>query len=86
VGKFAPNRSGLYDTTGHVDSWTRDCRHESYNGAPVDGRAWTEGACDRRVIRSGFWDSAGLRATYRLFVYLTSSPSDVGFRLARDSD
>ena len=42
VGSFAANGFGLYDMVGNVWEWTEDCWHDSYNGAPTDGSAWTE--------------------------------------------
>ena len=56
VGSFAPNQFGLYDMVGNVWEWTEDCYHDSYNGAPADGSAWTGGDCSRRVVRGGSWD------------------------------
>ena len=41
VGSFSPNGFGLYDMVGNVGQWTEDCYHDSYNGAPADGSAWT---------------------------------------------
>src|SRR5262249_7097432 len=55
VGSFKPNDFGLFDTTGNVESWTQDCDHDDYSGAPTDGSAWTAGDCFRRVVRGGSW-------------------------------
>ena len=34
--------------------WVEDCWHETYHGAPTNGRAWTEGTdCSKRVMRGG---------------------------------
>jgi formylglycine-generating enzyme required for sulfatase activity len=57
VGGKKPNDFGLYDMHGNVWEWVEDCYNKKYNGSPVDGAAWTEGDCDRRVIRGGAWDS-----------------------------
>jgi formylglycine-generating enzyme required for sulfatase activity len=87
VGSFKPNGLGLYDTTGNVDSWTLDCWHDSYIGAPTDGNAWTTGGdCDRRVVRGGSWGdrSFDLRAAHRN--WSSGSNSEVGLRLARSND
>jgi formylglycine-generating enzyme required for sulfatase activity len=45
VGSFAANGFGLYDMVGNVYEWVEDCYHDSYNGAPADGAAWTGGDC-----------------------------------------
>jgi formylglycine-generating enzyme len=84
VGKFQPNRFGLYDTTGNVWSWTQDCYHESYSRAPADGSAWTtRGDCSRRVLRGGSWnnDPGYLRAASRSWG--PTAFSHVGLRVAR---
>jgi formylglycine-generating enzyme required for sulfatase activity len=45
VGSFAPNGFGLNDMVGNVWAWTEDCYHDRYDGAPLDGTAWTIGDC-----------------------------------------
>jgi formylglycine-generating enzyme required for sulfatase activity len=70
VGSFAPNPFGLYDMLGNVFQWTADCNHDSYDGAPSDGSAWTPGSrfgrnimilghsgpvCPLRPARGGSW-------------------------------
>jgi formylglycine-generating enzyme required for sulfatase activity len=85
VGKFRPNRFGLYDTTGNVYSWTQDCDHGSYSGAPTDGSAWTtDGNCSTRILRGGAWgDPPGpLRAASR--ASNDAGTAGDGIRLARD--
>jgi formylglycine-generating enzyme required for sulfatase activity len=52
VGSFKPNPFGLYDMAGNVFVTLADCWHETYDGAPTDGSAWTVGGdCLRRVVR-----------------------------------
>jgi formylglycine-generating enzyme len=87
VGSFRANAFGLHDMLGNVGEWTQDCWNANYTGAPVDGRAWSAGDCDLRVVRGGSWDDApqGLRAAYRV-----GSPTVIrvygrGFRVARDA-
>ena len=67
VGSFAANGFGLYDTVGNVWEWTEDCHHNNYNGAPVDGTAWTGDDCSSRVVRGGSWlyGPPDLRAAFR---------------------
>lgn len=56
VGSFPPNAFGLYDMHGNVWEWCLDYRHDSYEGAPTDGSAWTTGGDEsRRVLRGGSW-------------------------------
>ena len=56
VGAKKPNPWGLYDIHGYLWEWCADVAHESYQGAPADGSAWTaDGDSEQRVIRSGSW-------------------------------
>ena len=85
VGSFNPNGFGLYDMLGNVDEWTEDCWHETYNGAPMDGSAWTSGDCTRRVVRGGSWFGLPkfLRSAYRLWRVTHWRDRTLGFRVAR---
>jgi formylglycine-generating enzyme required for sulfatase activity len=56
AGHYRPNAFGLYDMFGNAAQWTADCWHDSYDGAPADGSAWTAGDCkDAHVTRGGSW-------------------------------
>jgi formylglycine-generating enzyme required for sulfatase activity len=57
VNAFAPNGFGLYGMLGNAWQWTADCWHQTYDGAPDDGSAWTQGDCTKHVIRGGSWIS-----------------------------
>jgi formylglycine-generating enzyme required for sulfatase activity len=84
VVRFKPNAFGLYDTTGNIGSWTQDCWHENYIGAPTDGSAWETGDhCSERVWRGGLWTSEprGLRSAAREYMF-ESRILVIGFRLA----
>ena len=85
VGQKQPNRWGLHDMQGNVWEWVQDCYHDSYNGAPSDGRARQDGACTFRVLRGGSWGSKprDLRSAYRDSYTPVYRFSDLGFRLAR---
>ncbi|MFK8017828.1 MAG: SUMF1/EgtB/PvdO family nonheme iron enzyme [Gammaproteobacteria bacterium] len=86
VGQFPANPFGLHDMQGNVWEWTEDCWHESYEGAPTDGRAWGEednGDCSRRVVRGGSWVDVPrfARSAYRYWFNPEFSLSNVGFRV-----
>ncbi|MCB1915627.1 MAG: formylglycine-generating enzyme family protein [Rhodocyclaceae bacterium] len=85
VGRFDANRFGLYDMIGNVAEWVADCWHGSYQGAPADGRAWTSGDCERRVVRGGSWYDvpANARSALRLKFPPGLRNLDLGFRVAR---
>jgi formylglycine-generating enzyme required for sulfatase activity len=86
VGSFAANGFGLYDMVGNVFEWVEDCYHNSYNGAPADGIAWTVGDCGgRRVVRGGSWISVpqDLRSADRGRYYTGYRNGNLGFRLGR---
>ncbi len=60
VGKFKPNKFGLFDTVGNVFEWTVDCYHADFDGIPADGSAWLadrKGDCSLRSPRGGSWVS-----------------------------
>jgi formylglycine-generating enzyme required for sulfatase activity len=83
VGSFKANPFGLFDTVGNVWCWTEDTYHPSYDGAPVDGSAWTSGGF-LRVLRGGSWCSApqSVRSANR-FGDGAYAIGSVGFRVAR---
>ncbi len=86
VKSFKPNPFGLYDIGGNVAEWVRDCWHDSYVRAPLDGSAWINPGCSDRVIRGGYWASSpeNTRIPYRLFAKPEYRDSRTGFRIARD--
>jgi len=69
VGSLAnANLFGLYDMHGNVWEWCQDVWHDNYDGAPVDGTAWTVGEKPNlRVLRGGSWDyfGYGCRCAFR---------------------
>jgi formylglycine-generating enzyme required for sulfatase activity len=86
AGSFAANPFGLYDLAGNVSEWVADCWHETYARAPIDGSAWVNPGCGRRVVRGGYWASAprAARSASRLSAAADVHGSVVGFRVARD--
>ena len=99
VGSFAPNRFGLFDTAGNVEEWVEDCWNDSYDNAPSDGRAWTQGDCKKRGVRGGSWfqDADEIRPAARGFLdavaneaaadgfrVINERSDQIGFRIARD--
>lgn len=86
VMSFEPNPYGLFDMGGNVSEWVRDCWHDTYVRAPVDGSAWINPGCNQRVIRGGHWASLPeqTRSAYRRFAKSDYHDARVGFRIARD--
>ena len=86
VGSLSkPNAFGLHDMHGNVWEWVEDCWHDNYQGAPVNGSAWTTGDCGRRVLRGGSWGNlpGDLRSAYRNRYSPDIRYNVIGFRLAR---
>ena len=83
TGSFRANAWGLHDMHGNVWEWVEDCWNESYDGAPVDGSAWTQGDCGRRTLRGGSWfnSSAFARSAARLNGNATVRGNIAGFRV-----
>lgn len=86
VGSFRPNPWGLFDMLGNVAQWIEDCWHFDYNGAPVDGSAWTTGKCEMHEARGGSWSSIprGILSSARYQSSFDLRESNLGFRVARD--
>jgi formylglycine-generating enzyme required for sulfatase activity len=93
VDSFEPNPWALYQVHGNVFEWTEDCWHDTYQGAPTDGTAWTTGCSvapsqsseGGRVVRGGSWNSDPkiLRSAYRIAFITAFCNSSVGLRVAR---
>jgi formylglycine-generating enzyme required for sulfatase activity len=92
VGAYPANPWGLYDMHGNVWEWVEDIWHDSYQGAPADGSAWTEGEGKEssriRVDRGGSWnyDPGDLRSAGRYWIDPGYRGLYLGFRVARTLD
>ena len=94
VGSFPRNPLGLYDMDGNVSEWVQDCANNlsglfttsGYDGAPVDGSAWLEKNCDRRIARGASWNSTPdtTEVWWRFLYAVDDTRPWVGFRVARD--
>jgi formylglycine-generating enzyme required for sulfatase activity len=82
---FISNRLGLYHVYGNVWEWVEDCLHDSYAGAPSDGRSKIEKDCPLRVVRGGSWVNVPwfLRAANRDGYAPWTRSSVTGVRVAR---
>lgn len=86
VGSFEANIFGLHDMSGNVMEWVQDCVNPSYNGAPLDGAAWTRGDCKKRIVRGGAYNTPAdnLRTRKRDSYALDSRLDNIGLRIVRD--
>jgi formylglycine-generating enzyme required for sulfatase activity len=87
VGQFPANAWGLYDMHGNVWEWCQDHWHDTYRGAPSDGRAWIQKKAETdadRVIRGGSWfdKPQGCRSAIRVHDFARYiDDNDGGFRV-----
>jgi formylglycine-generating enzyme required for sulfatase activity len=94
VGMYKPNSFGLYDMLGNASELVEDCQHLTYENAPGDGRAWTEGCtafhgATMAIHRGGNYNSGAVGAspTIREHTGLDNRSSvGEGFRIAEDVD
>jgi len=76
---------GVCDLVGNVWEWVEDAYHETYVGAPGDGRPWLTPVSAYRVLRGGSWGGAArhCRAADRGAWEPGGRFDRVGFRVAR---
>ena len=91
VGRFKPNKFGLYDMVGNAWEWTSDCFQKDLTNAPIDGSAWLENdnkECDARTPKGGSWISgiAWSRAAVRSRDGADYKSFMLGFRVAAEID
>lgn len=86
VGVLKPNPWGLYDMHGYLWEFVSDDWHDTYQGAPQNGSAWTAGdGTGPRVLRSGSWKDKYplLRSAARRKLDVTGKGDEIGFRCVK---
>ena len=91
VGTFPANAWGLHDMHGNVWEWCLDEWHDSYEGAPTDGRALVDAAerekskesVKTKLLRGGSWgdNPRYCRSAFRYRNQPDDAGSYVGFRV-----
>jgi len=78
-------KQGLCDMAGDVWEWVQDWYHDSYQGAPTDGRAWESPAGSSRMYRGGSWgdDAVSARSAIRFGFTPVYRGFGLGFRPVR---
>jgi formylglycine-generating enzyme required for sulfatase activity len=86
-GSFPPNAFGLYDMHGNLWEWCADAWHDTYAGAPLDGKAWESKDAAQRVLRGGSWHEPpdNCRSAVRLKSDPAYNEDLFGFRVAATS-
>jgi len=85
VRSFPENAFRVHEMLGNAAEWVEDCWHETYNGAPSDGTAWSDESCPFRTFRGGSWLTPpdSVRSAHRNRELPNFRSNFLGFRLAR---
>jgi formylglycine-generating enzyme required for sulfatase activity len=84
VGLLRPNAWGLTDMLGNVEEWCEDVWHDSYQGAPRDGKVWaTGGTPPLHVTRGASWNMGPLMQRCGSRSRSIGGGEGLGFRLVR---
>lgn len=85
VGAKKPNAWGLYDVHGYLWEFVEDGWHDNYEGAPADGRAWSEATPKKVVARSGSWkdNHSKLTSSARRPVAIDDRDDAIGLRCVK---
>jgi len=86
AGTKLPNEMGLYDMSGNVSEWVRDCWNVNYRFAANDASARETGDCSKRVVRGGSWKNNAYyqKASVRSWSSVNEAYNTVGFRLVEE--
>ncbi len=88
VGKYLPNKLGLFDVAGNAWEMVEDCFDVDVSRLPKDEKPHLVPDCTLRVMRGGAWYNRPgyLRLSTRWANPQAAAGNGVGFRIARDLD
>jgi formylglycine-generating enzyme required for sulfatase activity len=88
VGKYLPNKLGLFDVAGNAWEMVEDCFEADVSRLPKNEKPHLVPDCTLRVMRGGAWYNrpGRLRLSTRWANPQAAAGNGVGFRVARDLD